>query len=139
MRTVLSTIFRTCELLRVRHHTLAATAFIILCTYFSLTSAICYYPDGTTSPQDLPCQDTSGPSNCCGPEYECLSNKICRKTHANLDGSFANFTYGRGSCTDQSWRASQCPSFCLTQWSGESIWIPCEMGYVLPLCKFLLT
>lgn len=92
--------------------------FFSFFAFLPAISAICYYPDGSTSPQDVPCSDTIGPSNCCGPEYECLSNKICRKTHTNPDNSFANFTYGRGACTDQTWRASQCPSFCLTQWSG---------------------
>lgn len=101
--------------------------------FFAGVASICYYPNNQgPSPQDLPCFDSTGPSNCCGPEYECLSNKICRQTHTNRDGSFANFTYGRGSCTDQTWRASECPSFCLTQWSGKATTNYCATYFLVP-------
>lgn len=64
----------------------------------------CYYPDGTYQPTDRPCNSNgTEESFCCGPGVTCLSDKVCD-----------NFGYVRGSCTDQSFKSSACPNFCLS-------------------------
>ena len=82
-------------------------SFILLQTQ---VSSICYYPDGTVTPADVPCLSGSEPSWCCGFGYACLSNKICMSTPRTPN---ATNKYVRGSCTDQTWRAANCPSFCV--------------------------
>lgn len=92
-----------------------ALALFIFEAFFLSTfvTAICYYPDQSMTFQDVPCSDEGEHSNCCGPGYACLSNKVCRQSHEDADGAPLPFTYGRGSCTDRTWRSSACPSFCL--------------------------
>jgi hypothetical protein len=60
--------------------------------------AACYYPNGRLAPNDVPCQDDTAHTTCCGLGYACLSNGICKVTSESL-GKL------RGSCTDQSWGA----------------------------------
>ena len=61
---------------------------------------------------------------CCGPGYTCLSNGLCMQDNETHDGLSAN-TYVRGSCTDQTWRAAGCPSFCIRRTGAlRSKW-PC--------------
>lgn len=73
--------------------------------------SICYYPDGTVTNQDVPCLPGDEASWCCGFGYACLSNKICMATNYTTGTDIS--TYVRGSCTDKSWRAANCPSFCV--------------------------
>lgn len=89
---------------------LSSTLLILL---FPLSSyGICYYPDGSVAPQDTPCSDTSAESTCCGQGYACLSNNICMATGDEIIKNGATL-YVRGSCTDQKWRSSSCPLFCI--------------------------
>lgn len=40
----------------------------------------CYFPDGSVSPQDMPCHSLfpeDGASACCGAADVCLNNKLC--------------------------------------------------------------
>lgn len=94
--------------------------FSLFCCCVDFVAAICYYPDRSLSPQDVPCSDSEGESNCCGPGYACLSNKVCRQAHRDDNGNIIKYTYGRGSCTDRNWRSSACPSFCILGLSGKS-------------------
>lgn len=74
-------------------------------------SSSCYYPDGTYIAADRPCitNGTQG-SFCCGQEgVTCLSDKVCYNSNTTSGNE-----YVRGSCTDQSFRSSTCPSFCLS-------------------------
>lgn len=89
---------------------------LLLCLFFPSAHSICYYPDGTVSSQDTPCQDESEQSTCCGQGYACLSNNICIATGDEIEKPGAS-TYVRGSCTDKNWRSSSCPSFCI---NGEA-------------------
>lgn len=73
-------------------------------------SAICYYPDGTVTPGDVPCLTGNDPSFCCSFGYACLNNQICMTTPHTPN---ATNTYVRGSCTDPTWRSANCPSFCV--------------------------
>lgn len=85
----------------------------LFCFCIDLVAAICYFPDGSLTPQDVPClSDSQRQSNCCGPGYACLSNKICR-LERSADEIAVKYTYRRGSCTDKIWRSSACPSFCI--------------------------
>jgi hypothetical protein len=76
-------------------------------------NALCYYPDGTPAPGDVPCTDSTENSVCCGTGYACLSNGICQATGDELQKPGAS-EFVRGSCTDKSFRSSSCPSFCGT-------------------------
>lgn len=90
--------------------------FFLLLLFHLIACAvsICYYPDGSISPQDLPCSDNSDASTCCGPGYACLSNNICMATGLVPEVQGVTISkYTRGSCTDKAWRSVNCPSFCV--------------------------
>ena len=94
--------------------------FLLFTVFISLTSAICYYPNGDASPQDLPCNDETDHSTCCGPGYACLSNNICVPT--GLEKQIPNAAkYVRGSCTDKTWRSGDCPNFCVNPAHGDTL------------------
>jgi hypothetical protein len=84
----------------------------LLCVFPFLVSSTCYFPDSSVSPQDTPCEDTTEQSTCCGQGYACLSNHICMATGDEIQNPSATL-YVRGSCTDPSWRSSDCPLFCI--------------------------
>ncbi|KAK6844144.1 hypothetical protein PG995_014254 [Apiospora arundinis] len=90
--------------------------FWIIVIVFSLllshASAICYFPDGSVSAQDTPCDDASAEATCCGQGYVCLSNHICKASGDEIQRPGASL-YVRGSCTDKLWRSSSCPNFCV--------------------------
>ena len=68
----------------------------------------CYFPDGSVSPQDIPCHSffpAGGASACCGAADVCLNNKLCL---AQTGGELIS----RGSCTDQTWQSLECPQIC---------------------------
>lgn len=76
-------------------------------------AATCFYPNHDVANNDMPCDSSKTDSNCCGPGYACLSNKVCRQAHQDSSGAFMPYTYGRGSCTDRTWTSSSCPQFCI--------------------------
>ena len=80
----------------------------------SLTTAQCFYPNGQAS-DDLECDPEEPETACCPRGYTCLSNGLCELTNSS---GIAN--YGRGSCTDLSWRSTLCPQFCQ---SGEASYL----------------
>jgi hypothetical protein len=85
---------------------------LILFAFISPVSSVCYYPNGDVTPNDVPCSDSTTESVCCSLGYVCLSNGICMKSNNPLAASSSS-TYVRGSCTDQTWRSSFCPNFCV--------------------------
>ena len=96
-----------------QHTGLSLLSFIIgLSSLINSSRATCYYPDGTVAPQDTACTDSVAESTCCGQGYACLSNRICMATGDEIKKQGASL-YVRGSCTDQSWRSSNCPQFCI--------------------------
>ncbi|KAB5547142.1 hypothetical protein GE09DRAFT_1130082 [Coniochaeta sp. 2T2.1] len=99
---------------------LIVTALVLFLTSLPFTSAICYYPNGDASPQDLPCNDDTDHSTCCGPGYACLSNNICVPT--GLEKQIPNAAkFVRGSCTDKTWRSGNCPNFCVNEAHGDTL------------------
>ncbi|KAF6836625.1 hypothetical protein CMUS01_05329 [Colletotrichum musicola] len=76
------------------------------------TLAACYYPNGSISPNDMPCRDDTAESTCCGTGYACLANGMCQATGKELPKEGATELV-RGACTDRSWRSSSCPLFCI--------------------------
>lgn len=91
--------------------------------------AICYYPDGSVSPQDLPRSDGNEDSTCCGPGYVCLSNNVCMATNLvpQVEGVYVS-EYTRGSCTGKGWRSVNCPSFCVNDKSPKFDLVSGGMG-----------
>ncbi|ORY12947.1 hypothetical protein BCR34DRAFT_600243 [Clohesyomyces aquaticus] len=84
---------------------------LLTTTLLHTASAICYYPNGKQADVgDIPCSST-GDSTCCAKGYACLSNNLCKATIAFGIGLPVT-TYARGSCTDQSWNATECLDFC---------------------------
>ncbi|KAH6617179.1 hypothetical protein F5144DRAFT_385379 [Chaetomium tenue] len=70
----------------------------------------CYYPGGVEAPGDLPCDTEAENSPCCAGGKiagACLANKLCL-AKGNPDW------YARGSCTDPTFEAPECPKFCLS-------------------------
>ena len=85
--------------------------FILFATLHTThASSSCYYPSGDLATTDIPCNQSSGDSACCGQGFICLSNGVCQNPSltSNEPG-----LYSRGSCTDKSWNSSQCPKFCV--------------------------
>ncbi len=74
----------------------------------------CYYPNGKVATTDRACNLTAEHSFCCAPNYVCLENGICVGD--------ASIPWNRGSCTDKTWQAAECPSFCQTPSDGGT-WI----------------
>lgn len=71
----------------------------------------CYYPGGEEAPGDLPCDTEAEHSPCCAGGKiagACLANKLCL-AKGNPDW------YARGSCTDPTFEAPECPKFCLSE------------------------
>ena len=79
-------------------------------------STSCYYPDGTYIAADRPCIGNGDQESfCCGTQgVMCLADKVC---HYNDTTPKNGISYGRGSCTDQSWTSPACPNFCLCAYS----------------------
>ena len=75
--------------------------------------AVCYYPNGDVSAQDVPCSDGDTASVCCGPGMICLSNRLCKATGNELQSPAVNSAYVRGTCTDKMWKSGGCPNFCI--------------------------
>ncbi|KAH6605409.1 hypothetical protein Trco_007116, partial [Trichoderma cornu-damae] len=83
----------------------------------SATLGKCYYPDGSPSLSDFPCDPNAKNSPCCGgPGTVCLSNGLCQGSGENVI---------RGSCSDQSWTSPLCANYCLAADSGGTDLISC--------------
>ena len=95
-----------------------ATTILFLLESPLLASALCYYPNGKPS-DDLACDPTAEVSVCCNRGAACLSNGVCEHLPNSSAGVAA--TYGRGSCTDQSWQSASCPQFCQTTFLGGGV------------------
>lgn len=76
--------------------------------------AACYYPNRQVAPNDIPCRDDTPHAACCAPGYACLSNGICQATGQEQGGPNPS-EFVRGACTDESWRNSNCPLFCIEE------------------------
>ncbi|KAL2176966.1 uncharacterized protein P884DRAFT_29605 [Thermothelomyces heterothallicus CBS 202.75] len=87
---------------------------LAVCRLLPGTRAACYYPSGLQAPNDTPCRDDTPHATCCGPGYACLSNGICQATGEELKKPGAS-EFVRGSCTDKTWRSSNCPLFCINE------------------------
>lgn len=87
-------------------------SLLVSVAFYCSTNAICYWPNGDPTSQDVACRDTSGDTACCSPGFACLENGLCMVT-PHVDLSPENITYVRGSCTDMSWKSSNCPNYCV--------------------------
>ena len=68
-----------------------------------MSSAKCFYPDGSPSlEQDIPCGDGDAVA-CCPDKWSCQPNGLCYYDQENY--------YGRYTCTDNSWGLG-CPEIC---------------------------
>ncbi|KAF5005328.1 hypothetical protein FDECE_8224 [Fusarium decemcellulare] len=74
----------------------------------------CYYPDGSLSQSDVPCNSGTEASACCAPQYKCLDNGLCQAMQELIDGAGAS-EYARGSCTDQNWKSEDCLNRCIPE------------------------
>ncbi|KAI9669568.1 MAG: hypothetical protein M1817_004611 [Caeruleum heppii] len=89
-----------------RHATLLAALLLAVST----VDAMCFFPNGSRSVLDVPCNPGQQDSVCCYSQEACLSNKLCKVAPTPL---FPAVRYNRGTCTDQNWRSAECPNFCL--------------------------
>lgn len=77
----------------------------VVCLLLSVAAAqTCYYPDGLTVSQDIPCNTDASASSCCPSDSFCMDNGLC----------FGGGVVSRASCTDQSWESEQCADYCKT-------------------------
>ncbi|KAK4156103.1 hypothetical protein C8A00DRAFT_12915 [Chaetomidium leptoderma] len=104
---------------------LTKRSLLVLCvglahTCFAQSQRQCYYPNGDAIPADRACDSDAEHSACCGaPPFgvACISNGLCK----SLDG-----TLSRGSCTDPTFMAPECPKFC---------YAPMDLGVPLKFCS----
>lgn len=103
----------------------STTRFLLtaaLCFFLSPPTALCeevakcYSPNGDLQINDVPCNPSTGAggvSFCCGRGFTCLSNRVCMLSQDTSTGTVTRVgsTY-RASCTDKSWKSTECPSFC---------------------------
>lgn len=86
----------------------------------SVFARSCYYPDGTRSPNDVPCGDDENvDTHCCNKASICLDNRLCLNTAQP-------YALSRQSCTNKKW-SSSCSAQC-TKYSKK-----------YPVTLFLLT
>ena len=71
----------------------------------------CFYPDGTLQKGDVPCLD-SGISYCGGKSWHCGNTKKLCSIPQDETISGASEVFYRTSCTDKTWKSSECPKFC---------------------------
>ncbi|EMC91736.1 hypothetical protein BAUCODRAFT_38871 [Baudoinia panamericana UAMH 10762] len=91
-----------------------SAAFLLITT---TASQICYYPDGQTISDDIPCGSNGTVSACCPANSLCLDNGLC----------YAGGIVSRSSCTDATWESSACPRYCKPESPTGSIAIsPCS-------------
>ena len=76
-----------------------------------VAKATCFYPQGVEAP-DFPCKPSEENSTCCGENYVCYSNGLCRPGPNAVNHGLTDFY--RGSCTDPTWTSPECPLFCLS-------------------------
>lgn len=77
----------------------------------------CYAPNAVPLPEYGPCNTLQSVSLCCTPGQICLTNGLC----ANGEGEFYS-----GGCTDKTYKAAICPSFC-TGNSPPGLTVPPEL------------
>jgi hypothetical protein len=92
--------------------------FPLLLSSVSALLSTCYYPNGVTEPNHVPCNQTiTGASACCDPLDACSTSGIC------LGRSGWDY---RGSCTDQTWDSANC---------AAKEWQQCITGKILALSE----
>ncbi|KAF2709554.1 hypothetical protein K504DRAFT_502278 [Pleomassaria siparia CBS 279.74] len=67
----------------------------------------CYFPKGQLS-TDTVCDTSASVSLCCASSHICLSNGLCAVEATGDTG----IRYGRGACTDKTWKSPLCPPVC---------------------------
>lgn len=93
-------------------------------------SQSCYYPDGTITSEQTPCNESEDHSACCRPGDACLSNGYC--FGANDAGPNL---MTRGGCTDSSFKDQNCPYYCRDAFSqGNAIMFPVTFGDQTTFC-----
>ncbi|KAI5275859.1 hypothetical protein E4T47_01390 [Aureobasidium subglaciale] len=68
----------------------------------AVSAQTCYYPDGLTPSDDIPCNSNAQVSSCCPTGSFCMDNGLC----------FGGSVVSRASCTDQAWSSAECPRYC---------------------------
>ncbi|KAM0800205.1 hypothetical protein BDR22DRAFT_821695 [Usnea florida] len=100
-----------------------AQSFVALSICFLLKATTiraqaCYFPDGSISTRDAPCRASSPdqPSPCCAATDVCLDNALCLAQSGSESIS-------RGTCTDETWRSSECPQYCQDVYTSVGVGI----------------
>jgi hypothetical protein len=88
-----------------------AMLLFLLLYSFHTSAQQCYFPDGTSASTDIVCEPNSESSACCGEGGVCYSNGMCEYTDDLANGSVV-MDYQRSSCTDKTWKAAKCFSWC---------------------------
>lgn len=97
-----------------------AKRFLVVAVYLSIQipqnifyTAACCYPNGDLQVSDVAWNSSANVSICYGPGWSYSSNSVCMLSQDTGVGSISRIgsTY-RSSCTDKTWKSSECPAFC---------------------------
>ncbi|THW47840.1 hypothetical protein D6D25_04281, partial [Aureobasidium pullulans] len=77
----------------------------------AVSAQTCYYPDGLTPSDDIPCNSNAATSSCCPTGSFCMDNGLC----------FGGGVVSRASCSDQSWASAECAQYCTDVNASTSI------------------
>jgi hypothetical protein len=86
----------------------------------TVSAQTCFYPDGLTTSNDIPCNSNAEASSCCPTGSFCMDNGLC----------FGGGVVSRASCTDQAWTSTECAHYCT---DGESKFSPTNVTF-LTIC-----
>ena len=82
--------------------------------------ATCYAPDGEAALGNYPCFLDQAVSPCCGGGYICEASGLCK-----VVGSQAVSDLIRGTCTDSTWKSTDCPQYCTSNQPQELLCYCC--------------
>ncbi|KAF2199142.1 hypothetical protein GQ43DRAFT_473879 [Delitschia confertaspora ATCC 74209] len=105
----------------------AKSTLAVICVLFSilpwLATCTCFYPNGDTATDRIPCNPNGSASVCCADNFMCLSNGLC------VDPRYENYQRVlRSGCTEKS-GGGPCPAFCNDLWpQGDQAVYYCGEG-----------
>lgn len=88
-----------------------ALLFYYLCLRVTVADT-CYFPDGSSVTDHVPCTSGNGTTMCCSTGEICLTSGLCKVSPWFTSDYYIRYPYYRGACTDASWQSNGCLKHC---------------------------